>query len=158
MLFPFSLSAICNTTSQHSFYITDLQRGEYYVLWMTALTDAGESPWGNSELVCLESKEPAGGEGPTEPCVWSLLLLCCPGAAETNLCPVSVGGSVLEGQQSRILDYGLPISRGSCRHSNIIKYCLLKCHCFIQFPDLKPEHFWYSLQVRSGILYECCPD
>ncbi|XP_042675495.1 interleukin-12 receptor subunit beta-2 isoform X1 [Centrocercus urophasianus] len=47
--------AICNTTSQHSFYITDLQSGECYVLWMTALTDAGESPWGNSELVCLES-------------------------------------------------------------------------------------------------------
>ncbi|XP_065601842.1 interleukin-12 receptor subunit beta-2 [Cyrtonyx montezumae] len=46
--------AIYNTPSQHSFYITNLQRGEYYVLWMTALTAAGESPWGNSELVCLE--------------------------------------------------------------------------------------------------------
>lgn len=46
---------IYNTTSQHSYHIRNLQRGEYYVLWMTALTDAGESPWGNSELVCLES-------------------------------------------------------------------------------------------------------
>ncbi|OXB66621.1 hypothetical protein ASZ78_013880 [Callipepla squamata] len=46
--------AIHNTPSQHSFYITNLQRGEYYILWMTALTAAGESPWGNSELVCLE--------------------------------------------------------------------------------------------------------
>ncbi|XP_015726254.1 interleukin-12 receptor subunit beta-2 isoform X1 [Coturnix japonica] len=47
--------AIYNTTSRHPFHITDLQRGECYVLWMTALTDAGEGPWGNSELVCLES-------------------------------------------------------------------------------------------------------
>ncbi|XP_050568219.1 interleukin-12 receptor subunit beta-2 [Cygnus atratus] len=47
--------AISNATSQHEFYITNLQRGENYVLWMTASTAAGESPWGNRELVCLES-------------------------------------------------------------------------------------------------------
>lgn len=77
---------------------------------MTALTDAGESPWGNSELVCLESKEPAGERD-------QLSSVCSPCfcAATTNLCPVSMGGSVLEGQQSHILGYGLPISRHSCR-------------------------------------------
>uniref|UniRef100_A0A8B9IP06 Interleukin 12 receptor subunit beta 2 n=1 Tax=Anser cygnoides TaxID=8845 RepID=A0A8B9IP06_ANSCY len=47
--------AISNATSQREFYITNLQRGENYVLWMTASTAAGESPWGNRELVCLES-------------------------------------------------------------------------------------------------------
>ncbi|KAI6064247.1 interleukin-12 receptor subunit beta-2 [Aix galericulata] len=47
--------AISNTTSQREFYITNLQRGENYILWMTASTAAGESPWGNRELVCLES-------------------------------------------------------------------------------------------------------
>ncbi|XP_025954299.2 interleukin-12 receptor subunit beta-2 [Dromaius novaehollandiae] len=47
--------AIRNVTAQHSFYITNLQDGENYFLWMTASTAAGESPRGNSELVCLES-------------------------------------------------------------------------------------------------------
>uniref|UniRef100_A0A8C3B5T4 Interleukin 12 receptor subunit beta 2 n=1 Tax=Cairina moschata TaxID=8855 RepID=A0A8C3B5T4_CAIMO len=42
--------AISNATSQREFYITNLQRGENYILWMTASTAAGESPWGNREL------------------------------------------------------------------------------------------------------------
>uniref|UniRef100_A0A8B9TRT0 Fibronectin type-III domain-containing protein n=1 Tax=Anas platyrhynchos TaxID=8839 RepID=A0A8B9TRT0_ANAPL len=52
--------AISNATSQREFYITNLQRGENYILWMTASTAAGESPWGNRELVCLESNEALG--------------------------------------------------------------------------------------------------
>ncbi|XP_076196083.1 interleukin-12 receptor subunit beta-2 [Aptenodytes patagonicus] len=46
---------ISNVTAQHSLYITNLQPSEHYALWMTASTAAGEGPWGNSELVCLES-------------------------------------------------------------------------------------------------------
>uniref|UniRef100_A0A672US84 Fibronectin type-III domain-containing protein n=1 Tax=Strigops habroptila TaxID=2489341 RepID=A0A672US84_STRHB len=50
-------------TAQRSLYITDLQPGEHYSLWMTASTAAGEGPWGNSELICLESNEPLQGCG-----------------------------------------------------------------------------------------------
>uniref|UniRef100_A0A8C0EP93 Fibronectin type-III domain-containing protein n=1 Tax=Bubo bubo TaxID=30461 RepID=A0A8C0EP93_BUBBB len=32
-----------------------LQPGEPYTLWMTASTAAGEGPWGNTQLLCLES-------------------------------------------------------------------------------------------------------
>ncbi|KAM7106598.1 interleukin-12 receptor subunit beta-2 [Ciconia maguari] len=46
---------ISNATAQRSLYIADLQPGEHYALWMTASTAAGEGPWGNSELICLES-------------------------------------------------------------------------------------------------------
>ncbi|XP_069718207.1 interleukin-12 receptor subunit beta-2-like [Phaenicophaeus curvirostris] len=46
---------ISNVTAPRSLYITDLQRGERYALWMTASTAAGEGPRGNSELVYLES-------------------------------------------------------------------------------------------------------
>ncbi|KAM8805760.1 interleukin-12 receptor subunit beta-2 [Eudromia elegans] len=51
--------AIHNVAAQRSFYITNLQDGESYFLWMTASTAAGESPRGNSELVCLESTDTA---------------------------------------------------------------------------------------------------
>uniref|UniRef100_A0A8C6JU37 Uncharacterized protein n=2 Tax=Melopsittacus undulatus TaxID=13146 RepID=A0A8C6JU37_MELUD len=58
--------AISSATAQRSLYITDLQPGEHYVLWMTASTAAGEGPWGNSELICLES----AGE-------WMAVVLTC---------------------------------------------------------------------------------
>ncbi|KAM6128789.1 interleukin-12 receptor subunit beta-2 [Phoenicopterus ruber ruber] len=58
--------AISNVTAPRSLYITDLQPGERYTLWMTASTAAGEGPWGNTELVCLES---AGD--------WLTLVLTC---------------------------------------------------------------------------------
>uniref|UniRef100_A0A8C4U719 Interleukin 12 receptor subunit beta 2 n=1 Tax=Falco tinnunculus TaxID=100819 RepID=A0A8C4U719_FALTI len=38
-------------------HLADLQPGELYTLGMTASTAAGEGPWGNSELVCLESND-----------------------------------------------------------------------------------------------------
>ncbi|XP_064311848.1 interleukin-12 receptor subunit beta-2 [Phalacrocorax carbo] len=47
--------ATSNVTAQRSLYVTNLQPGEHYALWMTALTAAGEGPWGNTELVYLES-------------------------------------------------------------------------------------------------------
>ncbi|XP_010214717.1 PREDICTED: interleukin-12 receptor subunit beta-2-like, partial [Tinamus guttatus] len=47
--------AVHNVAAQRSFYIANLQDGQNYFLWMTASTAAGESPRGNSELVCLES-------------------------------------------------------------------------------------------------------
>lgn len=72
---PLFLSAISNATSQREFYITNLQRGENYVLWMTASTAAGESPWGNRELVCLESNESLGPLPPAERfCPWPSVL------------------------------------------------------------------------------------
>ncbi|KAM9542065.1 interleukin-12 receptor subunit beta-2 isoform 4-T4 [Guaruba guarouba] len=60
------IAAISSMTAQRSLYITDLQPGEHYVLWMTASTAAGEGPWGNSELICLES----AGE-------WMTVVLTC---------------------------------------------------------------------------------
>lgn len=70
-ILPLFLSAISNATSQREFYITNLQRGENYILWMTASTAAGESPWGNRELVCLESNEALGLLPPAERfCPW----------------------------------------------------------------------------------------
>ncbi|XP_054688928.1 interleukin-12 receptor subunit beta-2 [Grus americana] len=47
--------AVSNATAERSMYVTPLQPGEHYALWMTASTAAGEGPWGNRELVCLES-------------------------------------------------------------------------------------------------------
>ncbi|XP_065529139.1 interleukin-12 receptor subunit beta-2 isoform X4 [Lathamus discolor] len=58
--------AVSSVTAQRSLYITDLQPGEHYVLWMTASTAAGEGPWGNSELICLEN----AGE-------WMAVVLTC---------------------------------------------------------------------------------
>ncbi|XP_055671748.1 interleukin-12 receptor subunit beta-2 isoform X1 [Falco peregrinus] len=57
---------ISNVTAQRWWYLADLQPGELYTLGMTASTAAGEGPWGNSELVCLES---AGG--------WLTVVLTC---------------------------------------------------------------------------------
>ncbi|XP_065529138.1 interleukin-12 receptor subunit beta-2 isoform X3 [Lathamus discolor] len=60
------IAAVSSVTAQRSLYITDLQPGEHYVLWMTASTAAGEGPWGNSELICLEN----AGE-------WMAVVLTC---------------------------------------------------------------------------------
>ncbi|XP_053929375.1 interleukin-12 receptor subunit beta-2 isoform X2 [Cuculus canorus] len=45
---------VSNVSAPRSLYITDLQHGERYALWMTASTAAGEGPRGNSELIYLE--------------------------------------------------------------------------------------------------------
>ncbi|XP_051481457.1 interleukin-12 receptor subunit beta-2 [Apus apus] len=47
--------AVPGAPAQHSLYITHLQPGQLYTLWMTASTTAGEGPSGNSETICLES-------------------------------------------------------------------------------------------------------
>ncbi|GAB0193272.1 interleukin-12 receptor subunit beta-2 [Grus japonensis] len=54
--------AVSNATAERSMYVTPLQPSEHYALWMTASTAAGEGPWGNRELVCLESNDPLGAE------------------------------------------------------------------------------------------------
>lgn len=62
-LLPLSPPAVSNATAERSMYVTPLQPGEHYALWMTASTAAGEGPWGNRELVCLESNDPLGVRG-----------------------------------------------------------------------------------------------
>lgn len=62
-----------------SLHIPDLEPGEHHDLWMTAATAAGEGPRGNSDSVCLESKERLPGQ-PLDPLFHTLgmvfLLLC----------------------------------------------------------------------------------
>uniref|UniRef100_A0A8C2TU69 Interleukin 12 receptor subunit beta 2 n=1 Tax=Coturnix japonica TaxID=93934 RepID=A0A8C2TU69_COTJA len=142
--------AIYNTTSRHPFHITDLQRGECYVLWMTALTDAGEGPWGNSELVCLESKGSDGGQGPAECGPHFVLPRGC-----KNKSVACVHGMFSTRSAVMCFHHRLPVSRDSCRHPSTIKY-----HC-PQMPVLRsaPPIKTIKLPVffSTSASYECCP-
>uniref|UniRef100_A0A8C8E9N8 Fibronectin type-III domain-containing protein n=1 Tax=Otus sunia TaxID=257818 RepID=A0A8C8E9N8_9STRI len=44
------------SSAPRSLHIAELQPGQPYTLWMTASTAAGEGPWGNTQLLCLERK------------------------------------------------------------------------------------------------------
>ncbi|XP_074687869.1 interleukin-12 receptor subunit beta-2 isoform X1 [Strix aluco] len=52
---PVCHEAVSNVSAPRSLHITELQPDEPYTLWMTASTAAGEGPWGNTQLLCLES-------------------------------------------------------------------------------------------------------
>uniref|UniRef100_A0A8C8AZS5 Fibronectin type-III domain-containing protein n=1 Tax=Otus sunia TaxID=257818 RepID=A0A8C8AZS5_9STRI len=47
--------SVSNVSAPRSLHIAELQPGQPYTLWMTASTAAGEGPWGNTQLLCLES-------------------------------------------------------------------------------------------------------